>query len=163
MIIGSSRERAAIGWLAMLGQRLAQLGVVTDLTCDDDPGIPATFLLRFRLLGAEQKSLRLTAGAARMMWFCLTQFLFPEPAGLTAPEAAADMASDQLPIVSSITMDESPDGMIEIIALGVSQNWDLRFSREEGSHLWVDLEQALRHSPPGRAPSLFQEMPSALH
>ena len=145
----------------MLGQPLDQLGLVTNLTLGEDTVLPNTFLLGFYTPRVEQRSLRLTAGAARMMWLYLTQFLCPASVSLTAPEAVADSASNPLPVVSSVTMEECSGDILEVIALGIAQSWDLRFSREEGHHLWIELDQALRNLPMKNPPVLFRELSSA--
>ncbi len=139
-----------------LEQKPDQLGLVTNLALDEDPDNPDAFLLKFRSPQTEQKSLAITAGAARILWYDLTQILFPASATLTARVATVNIApSDSLSVVFAIKVEEYQDDLIEVVALSAVHGWSLRFSREEGSELWACLDQSLRNLPASKTVHLL--------
>ena len=76
----------------MLEQKLDQLGVVTNLVFDEDPDTPDVYLLKFHSSKTERRSIQITGGAARILWYRLTQLLFPASDSLTARVATANIA-----------------------------------------------------------------------
>ncbi len=140
----------------MLDQETDELGLVTNLAFDKDPDNPETFLLKFRSSETEQKSLPITAGAARILWYHLTELLFPASASLTARVATANIApSDSLSVIFAVKVEECQDDLIEVVALSGVHGWSLRFSHEEGSELWACLDQSLRHLPASKVVHLL--------
>jgi hypothetical protein len=139
----------------MLDQEPDRLGVVTNLAFDEDPDHPDAFLLKFHSPKTEQKSLPITAGAARILWYYLTELLFPA-ASLTARVATANIApSDSLSVVFAVQVEACQDNLIDVVALSAVHGWQLHFTREEGSELWACLDQALRNFPPSKTVHLL--------
>ncbi|MBN1313171.1 MAG: hypothetical protein JXB30_17315 [Anaerolineae bacterium] len=140
----------------MLGQEFDQLGLVTNLAFEKDPYVADVYLLKFRSSKMEQKSIPITAGAARVLWFYLTQFLFPASANLTTRVSTASIGLPKsLSIAFVIKVEKCQDELIEVVALSAVHGWCLRFNHDEGGELWACLDQTLRKISGDRKPHLL--------
>ena len=121
------------------------------LAFEKDPNASDIYLLKFRSSSTEQKSIQVTVGAARILWFYLTQLLFPASANLTTRVSTASISlPSSLSVVFVIKVEECSGGLIEVVALSAVQGWSLRFDHDEGGELWACLDQILRSTPNDR-------------
>jgi hypothetical protein len=99
--------------------------------------------------GTAQDAIRwtrvLTERAARMLWFSLTQGLFPEQSDrLTARLATLPMRPPLLPTITNQLWVESCDeGHFELVGLTGGHTWTARLDRKEAERLWTALNQVL--------------------
>lgn len=88
----------------------------------------------------------LAQGAARTLWFHLTQLLFPERADMvTAIVMTAPLRSRDLPTVTThVTVEriDDPAGF-EIVGEVGDQTWSLRLNDYEAQRFWTALDIAL--------------------
>jgi hypothetical protein len=129
-------------------QEFQQLGLVTNLAFVKDPSSADLYLLKFRSPQMEQTSIQITGGAARILWFYLTEFLFPASANLTTRVSTATVSlPTSLSVAFVIKVEKRPGNLIEVVALSAVQGWSLNFNHAEGGELWACLDQTLRTVP----------------
>ena len=87
----------------------------------------------------------LTNGAARVMWFHLTCWLYPEHAEkVTAMVPTAPLRSvDQPAITSHVAVARNPNEPFQITGWGGSEDWRLCLSDDEAQRLWRSLDLLL--------------------
>ena len=126
-------------------QEFEQLGLVTNLAFERDPNGDDLYLLKFRSPRTEQTGIQITGGAARILWFYLTQFLFPASANLTTRVSTATVSlPTSLSVAFVIKVEKRPGDLIGVVALSAIQGWLLSFDHTEGGELWAGLDQILR-------------------
>ncbi|MBI5669742.1 MAG: hypothetical protein HZC41_17225 [Chloroflexi bacterium] len=97
----------------------------------------------------------LSQRAAQMLWFNLTQLLYPERSDkvnaliTTAPLRSADLPT----ITTHTTVDKSDDGNYEVTGWIGSYTWGLTLDKAEAERLWSALDGAL-------APQSLQNKPN---
>lgn len=86
-----------------------------------------------------------TAGAARVMWFYLTQHLYPEHAQtVTAMVPTAPLRpSDRPAITSHVAIERGGDGVFLISGWGGRDEWLVCLSGDEAQRLWRSLDVLL--------------------
>ena len=87
----------------------------------------------------------LSQRAAQMLWFYLTQLLFPEKSDMvTALVTTAPLRSADLPTVTThTTVDRTADGGFEIMGWVGDQTWLVRLNSDETRRFWSALDIAL--------------------
>jgi hypothetical protein len=87
----------------------------------------------------------LSQRAAQMLWFYLTQLLFPEKSDMvTALVTTAPLRSADLPTVTThTTVDRTDDGGFEIMGWVGDQTWLVRLNSDETRRFWSALDIAL--------------------
>jgi hypothetical protein len=129
----------------MTGQPAAyDKGMVTNLRVDEYPELPNVYMLGFYVPGDERASLLITEGVAQTMWSKLTKLLYPRAAeGLTQRVSTVERGGTRLPWVISIVRltTNSDDSLIQWDGVSRMEEWTCTFTREEGEHLWVSLEE----------------------
>jgi len=87
----------------------------------------------------------LSQRAAQMLWFYLTQLLFPEKSEMvTALVTTAPLRSADLPTITThTTVDRTPDGGFEIMGWVGDQTWVVKLSDPETRRFWTALDIAL--------------------
>lgn len=129
-------------------QEFKQLGLVTNLAFEKDPNGDNLYLLKFRSRKTEQTRIQITAGAARILWFYLTEFLFPASANLTTRVSTATVSlPTSLSVAFVLKVEKCLGDLIEVVALSAVQGWCLSFDHDEGGELWACLDQTLRTVP----------------
>ena len=87
----------------------------------------------------------LSKRAAQMLWFHLSELLYPEKAGLiagmitTTPIRSTDMPT----ITTHMTVDKLDDGKYEIEGWIDDQSWEVLLNEQEANHFWTALDIAL--------------------
>jgi hypothetical protein len=83
--------------------------------------------------------------AAQMLWFNLTQLLFPEKSEMvTALVTTAPLRAENMPtITTQIWVTKSEDGAYEISGMVGEQIWWLRLNEYEARRFWTALDIAL--------------------
>ncbi|MCC6615703.1 MAG: hypothetical protein IT320_19695 [Anaerolineae bacterium] len=83
--------------------------------------------------------------AAQILWFHLTQFLFPDKASsVTAVVHTAPARSNEMPTITShITVDHLDTHHYEITGWVNDQTWVARLTSTEAQRLWQALDQTL--------------------
>jgi hypothetical protein len=130
----------------MLQEDFTELGTITNLRIKESPDMPGTFSLHFQDTRNEQQRHLLTEGAARLLWYYLTQILYPRAMGSLMSRAATatiSLASSMSAIFALKVADKGEH--IEVIAVSAVNGWSFRFSREEGHELWALLENVLHN------------------
>jgi hypothetical protein len=87
----------------------------------------------------------LSQRAAQMLWFYLTQLLFPEKSEMvTALVTTAPLRSSDLPTITThTTVDKTEDGLFEITGWVGDQSWLVKLSDQEIRGFWTALDIAL--------------------
>lgn len=87
----------------------------------------------------------LSQRAAQMLWFHLTQLLFPEKSDMvTGQVMTAPLRSADLPTITThINVDRIETGGYEIEGVAGSQSWQLRLDDREAQRFWTALDIAL--------------------
>lgn len=96
----------------------------------------------------------LSQRAAQMLWFNLTQYLYPDKAEtVTALITTAPLRSADLPTITThTTVDKSGDGVYEISGWVGSQTWSVTLDEAEAQRFWNTLDTTLSpQSLPGRS------------
>jgi hypothetical protein len=80
-----------------------------------------------------------------MLWFYLTQLLFPEKSEMvTALVTTAPLRSSDLPTITThTTVDKTEDGLFEITGWVGDQSWLVKLSDQEIRGFWTALDIAL--------------------
>lgn len=83
--------------------------------------------------------------AAQILWFHLTQYLFPEKASrVTAVVHTAPARTTEMPTITShITVDHLDSQQYEITGWVNHQTWVARLTPNEAQRLWQALDQTL--------------------
>lgn len=132
----------------MADQEFENLGLVTNLAFGKDPDNADLYLLKFRSPRTEQTSVQITGGAARILWYYLTDYLFPASTNLTARVSTASVSlPTSLSVVFVVKVEKCPGNIIEVAALSAVHGWILSFDHDVGGELWADLDQTLRTTP----------------
>lgn len=146
-IMGKERDQRK-GDRDTLAQEFEQLGLVTNLVFEKDPDETDLYLLKCRSPKMEQTRIQITAGAARILWFYLTEFLFPASANLTTRVSTATVSlPTSVSVAFVIKVEKRLGDLIEVVALSAAQGWSLSFNHIEGAELWACLDQILRTTP----------------
>ncbi len=87
----------------------------------------------------------LSQRAAQMLWFNLTQYLYPEKAdAVTALITTAPLRSADLPTITTHTsVDKASDGIYEITGWVGSQTWSVTLDEAEAQRFWTTLDSTL--------------------
>lgn len=87
----------------------------------------------------------LTQRAAQMLWFNLTQLLFPDKSDMvTAMVMTAPLRSSDLPTITThVTVDQAKNGNFEVTGWIGSQTWMLALDAIEARRFWTALDIAL--------------------
>lgn len=128
----------------MTGQPSHQKELVTNLTVEEYPELPNTFMLTYYVPGDERAMLLVTEGVAQAMWSELTKFLYPRAADqLTQRVPTAQRSGTRLPWVINVArlFVREDDGLIQWNGVSRIEEWQFTFTQEEGEGLWVSLEE----------------------
>ncbi len=99
--------------------------------------------------GTAQNAIRwtrvLTERAARMLWFSLTQGLFPNQSDLlTARLVTLPIRSSLLPTIThQLFVETRDDGNFELVGVTGGQTWTAHLDKQEAERLWAALNQVL--------------------
>ncbi|HEC22419.1 MAG TPA: hypothetical protein ENI95_05840 [Chloroflexi bacterium] len=122
------------------------LGIVSNLSVVEDRANPGTLFLSLSDTRSQRTTLSLTQGAAQVLWFYLTQLLFPRAAAQLTPRVttATLQPAPNLQVVFAVKVwMEKKSGLIEVIGVSAVEGWRFRFTPEEGHELWASLEEVL--------------------
>jgi hypothetical protein len=129
------------------------LGLVTNLSIDQDAAGPGTWILTLDDERAARQVYRLTDGGARGLWYGLTRIIHPLATGQlssTWSEAPGTTAS-LFTILAARVRPCRRDGLIEMDAVSAVNGFTARFTAREGRRLWAALERIYgttgSHSP----------------
>ena len=129
-------------------QEFRELGLVTNLAFSKDTDDPDLYLLKFHSLKIDQTNIQITAGASRILWYYLTEFLFPASSNLTSRVSTASVSlPTSLSVAFVIKVEKGSDDLIKVVALSAVHGWLFSFNLDEGGELWADLDQTLRTIP----------------
>ena len=83
--------------------------------------------------------------AAQMLWYHLTDYLFPEKSAMvTAMVSTAPLRGDSRPTITThMTVEELEDGSFDIVGWIGDQTWWIRLNAREARRLWTALDIAL--------------------
>jgi hypothetical protein len=123
-------------------QNLEDLGVVTNLSIDQDAGGPGTLILTLEDERAIQQVFRLTDGGAKGLWYALTRLIHPLATGPLTPirSDTPGMANSLFTILAARVRRCQEGSLIELEAISAVNGFTARFTVEEGEQLWVALE-----------------------
>lgn len=96
----------------------------------------------------------LSQRAVQMLWFHLTQFLYPDKAEtVTAQIMTAPLRRPDLPTITThTTIDKYADGRYEITGWVGSQTWSATLDETEAHRFWTALDSALTPQPGSHPP-----------
>jgi hypothetical protein len=124
------------------------LGKVTNFKIGDNPNLHDTIRFSFRTADRQQHYFAMTTGAARLLWFALTYFLFPRAADQITKRAGtgAIRPAESLSVVFAVkTWQDEDAGLIVMEAINAVSGINIRFTPDEGHELWAALEEALHN------------------
>ena len=124
------------------------LGKVTNFGIADNPRIRDTLRFSFRTADKQQHYFAMTTGAARLLWFALTHYLFPRAADQITKRAGTGTIrpAESLSVVFAVkTWEDVDSGLIVMEAINAVSGINLRFTPDEGHELWAALEEALHN------------------
>jgi hypothetical protein len=131
------------------------LGQVTNFGVADNPRVHDTLRFSFRTADKQQHYFAITTGAARLLWFALTHYLFPRAADQITKRAgtATIRPAESLSVVFAVkTWEDADSGLIIMEAINAVSGINLRFTSDEGHELWAALEEALHNVSSGDQP-----------
>lgn len=121
---------------------IVSLGEVRNLSVTKKPNVPDMVDFHFYTADEVRRGFSLTVGAARTLWYRLTEILYPSAAQQLTPRAATATVRPASPLTvafaASVQMLEAPK-RLEITVVSATQGWSMEISVEDGYDLWAYL------------------------
>jgi len=120
------------------------LGQVSNLSVTQRRTATDMVDLHFYTADQVRRGYSLTIGAARTLWYHLTEILYPNAARQLIPRAATAVVHPQGPLTVAFTAKVelvAEPRRLEITAMSSVQGWKMDISIEEGYELWAYLSE----------------------
>lgn len=123
---------------------VVSLGEVRNISVTKITGVSDMVDVHFYTADEVRRGFSLTIGAARTLWYRLTELLYPNAARQLTPRAATATVRPASPLTVAFAAKAElllAPKRIEITVASASQGWSMELSFEESYELWAYLSE----------------------